>query len=64
MSVFSLSDNNLSKYQEMFFKLPMCISIVVSLWICALGLLIGKFRQFLTDLSACITIVAGCYRLT
>ena len=44
-SVFYFQDNNLSKSQWIFTKFDMCIYI---LWRAALGLLIGKFRQFLT----------------
>ena len=47
-SVFYFQDNNLSKLQWIFTKFDTCIDIVE---IC-LGLLIGKCRQFLTELSA------------
>ena len=47
-SRFSFLDDNLSKLQWIFTKLGMCIDIV-EVW---LGLLMGKFRQFLTELSA------------
>ena len=43
-SVFYFQDNNLSKSQWIFTKFDMCI---IS-WRSALGLLIGKFRLFLT----------------
>ena len=45
-SVFSFPDNNFSKYQWIFFNL-VCALI---LWRSALGLLIGKLGQFLTEL--------------
>ena len=45
---FSFPDNNLSKHQWIFTELGMCIDIVQ---IC-LGMLMAKFRQFLTELSA------------
>ena len=32
------------------------------LWRFGFGLLIGKFRQYLTELSACDMIIAGYYR--
>ena len=44
----SFPDDNLSKHQWIFTKLGMCIDIV-EIW---LGLLMGKFRQFFTELSA------------
>ena len=44
----------ISKCQWIFTKLGMCIDIVE---IYGLGLLIGKFCQFLTELSACNTSV-------
>ena len=47
----SFQDDNLSKHQRIFTKLGMCID----LWKSGLGLLIGKFHQFLTELSACHT---------
>ena len=43
-SVFLFPDDNLSKYQWIFTKLGMCIDIVEI----GLGLLMGKFHQFLT----------------
>ena len=45
---FSFPDDNLSKHQWIFTKLGMCIDIVEI----GLGLLMGKFCQFLTELSA------------
>ena len=48
MPIFSIPDDNLSKYQWIFAKLGMCIDM----WRSSLGLLIGKFCQFLTELSA------------
>ena len=45
---FSFLDDNLSKHQWIFTKLSMCIDM----WRSGLGLLMGKFRQFLTELSA------------
>ena len=52
---FSFPDDNLSKHQWIFTKLGMCID----LWRSGLGLLMGKFRQIFTELSACDTIMAG-----
>ena len=49
LSVFSFPDDNLSECQWIFTKLGMCIDIV-EIWF--LWLLMGKFRQFLTELSA------------
>ena len=46
--LFLFPDNNLSKHQWIFTKLAMCIDIVEI----GLGLLMGNFRQFLTELSA------------
>ena len=60
-SVFYFQDNNLSKSQWIFTKFGMSIDIVE---IFALGLLIGKFRQFLTKLSAHDMIMAGYYHFT
>ena len=34
------------------------------LWRCNLGILLGKFHQFLTELSACDVIMVGYYRFT
>ena len=48
MSIFSFTDDNFSKYQWIIAKLVVCIDIMM---IC-LGLLMGKFCQFLTGLSA------------
>ena len=45
-SDFLFPDNNFSKYQWIFTKLGLCIDIV-EIW---LGLLMGKIRQFLTEL--------------
>ena len=53
VSLFSFLDDNLSKYQSIFTKRGMCIDIM-ELWF---GLLMGNFRQFLTELSACHMIV-------
>ena len=57
-SIFYFQDNNLSKSQSIFTKFFMCALI---LWSSALGLLVGKFRQFLTELSAHDTKIAGHY---
>ena len=46
---FWFPHDNLSKHQWIFTKLGMCID---KLWRSGLGLLMGKFRQFLTELSA------------
>ena len=48
LSILSYPHNNLSKYQWIFAKLGVCIDIV-EIWF---GLILGKFLQFLTDLSA------------
>ena len=60
MPVFPFSDENLIKYQSIFTKLPMCIDIV-EIWF---GLLMVKFRQFLTKLSARHMIMVGYYHYT
>ena len=57
LSLFSFPDNNFSRYQWIFTKLCMCIDIVE---IC-IELLMVKFHQFLTELSAHHMIVAGYY---
>ena len=46
--IFSFTDDNLRKLQWIFTKLDMCIDIVEI----GLRLLMGKFRQILTELSA------------
>ena len=46
---FSFLDDNFSKHQWIFTKLKVCALI---LWISGLGLLMGKFRQIFTELSA------------
>ena len=56
-SVFSCPGNNLSKYQWLFTELGMCID----LWRSDLGLLMGKFNQFSTELPVRHTIVAEYY---
>ena len=48
LSIFSFLYDNLSKGQWIFTKLDACIDVVE---IC-LGLLMGKFRKFLPELSA------------
>ena len=45
-SIFSFQDNNLSKSQQIFTKLDMYLT----LWRSELGLLLGTFPQFLTEL--------------
>ena len=55
-SIFYLQDHNLSKSQWIFTKFDMCIDIV--------GMLIGKFCQFWTELSAHNIIMTGYYRFT
>ena len=45
---FSFPDSNLSKHKWIFTKLGMCIDIV-EIWF---RLLMGKFRQIFTELSA------------
>ena len=57
LSVFAFPDKNYSKYQWIFTKLGMCIDIVE---IC-MELLMVKFHQFLTELSAHHMIVVGYY---
>ena len=47
-SIFSFLGDNLSRYQWIFTKLGVCIDIVEI----GLGLLMGKFHLFLTELSA------------
>ena len=46
---FSFPDDNLSKHQWIFTKLGICALILSR---SGLGLLIGKFRQFFTELTA------------
>ena len=58
--IFSLPDDNLSKCQGILAKLGTCIDIK---YIC-LRLLMGKFCQCLTELSARDMIMAGNYGLT
>ena len=58
MSIFLFLDNNLSQYQWIS---PNKVCQLI-LWKSGLGLRLGKFCQVLTELSACLTIVAGCYR--
>ena len=50
--IFSFPDDNLSKHQRIFTKLGMCIDIVEIGLGLGLGLLMGKFCQILTELSA------------
>ena len=57
---FSFPDDNLSKHQWIFTKLDMCIDM----WRSGLGLLMGKFCQFFTELSVRDTTVVGYYSLT
>ena len=57
---FSIPDFNLSKHQWISPKL-VCALI---LWRSGLGLLMDKFRQFFSELSARDTIMAGYYSLT
>ena len=54
LAVFLFLHNNMSKHQWIFTKLSMCIDIKEAI---GLGLLMGKFCQFLTKLSACHTVV-------
>ena len=63
--------NNLSKSQWIFTNFGMCIDILSSIGcpillscVSGLGLLIGKFRQFLTELSAHDMTMARHYRFT
>ena len=51
MPIFSFPDDNFSKHQWIFTKLGMCID-TVAVQRSGLGLLMGKFRQMLTKLSA------------
>ena len=50
-SVFLFLGDNLSKCQWIFSKLSTFVCALI-LWISGLGLLMGKFRQFLTESSA------------
>ena len=59
-SVVSFLGDNLSKYQWIFIKLGM----LCTLWTSGMGLLMGKFCQFLTESSAHNTIVFGYYGFT
>ena len=56
---FSFPDDNLSNHQWIFTKLGMCIDIM-EIWF---GILMGKFLQIFTELSARDTIMAGYYSL-
>ena len=58
--IFSFPDDNMSKFQGNLTKLGNALIWRKS----GLGLLMGKFRQFLTELSACDMIMAGYYSLT
>ena len=49
-SIFSFPDNDWSKNHWIFTKLG--FALIHVLWRSGLGLLIGKFRQFLAELSA------------
>ena len=60
MPIFLFLDYNLSKCQEILTKLCTCIDIKES----GLGLLMDKFHQCLTQLSAHDTIMVGYYSLT
>ena len=53
--VFLFLDDNLSEWQWIFTKLGMCIDLYRS----GLGLLMGKFLQFLTELPACDTSIVS-----
>ena len=57
LSICSFPDNNFSKYQWIFTKLGMCSDGDEI----GLGLLMAKFLQFLTELSALHMIVVGYY---
>ena len=57
---FLFADNNLSKCQWIFTKL----GCAVIFWKSGFGSLMGKFHQFLTELSAFNTIMAGYYHFT
>ena len=61
MSVFLFPGNNFNKYLSVFHQTWYCIDII---WRSGLELLMGKFRQFLTELSAHHMIVTGCYHST
>ena len=58
--IFSFLDDNLSKCQGILTKVGTCIDIK-EIWF---GLLLGKFCQCLTELSARNTIMAEYYNLT
>ena len=51
-SIFLFLYYDLSKYKQIFTKLGMCIDIVET---CFGSLFVGKFCQFLTELSVCLT---------
>ena len=53
---FHFRGDNLSKFQWIFTKLGVCIDIM-EIWF---GILMGKFRQFLTELSARDRYVFSC----
>ena len=56
MPIFSFQDNGLSKCQGVLTKLGTCIVILKR---SGFGLLLGEFRQFLTELSAHGTIMGA-----
>ena len=57
--IFSFPDDNLSKCQGIFIKFSTCIVILRR---SGLELLMGKYSQFLTELSAHDTKLVGYYR--
>ena len=60
--IFSFLDDNLSKCQGILTEVGTCTCIdIKEIW---LGLLMGKFRQLLTELSARDIIMAGYYCFT
>ena len=58
-AIFLFPNDNLRKCQGILTKLGTCIDIK-EIWF---GIANGKFRQCLTELSACDTIMAGYYSL-
>ena len=60
MPMFRFPDSNLSKCQGILTKLGHALILRRS----GLGLLTGKFHQFLTELSAYDTIMMGFYHFT
>ena len=60
---FSCTDDNLNKHQWIFIKSRNLVCALI-LWRSGLGLLMEKFRQVFTELSACNTTMTRYYSLT